>query len=93
MKPHKHALLIKAWADGAVIQERSKEYEDSDDWTEWEDFDGYWGEHEDWEFRIKPESVNSDDYLALHKALIQAHLDVEYWKMKATKSMEISCTQ
>ena len=48
MKPHKHAAIIKAWADGAEIQ--------------WRDiFDGKWFDVEsptwkkDIEYRIKPE--------------------------------------
>ena len=50
MKPHKHAELIKAWADGAEIQ--------------WKDADGRWHSVDNnyaipWnnyiEYRIKPE--------------------------------------
>lgn len=50
MKPHKHAELIKAWADGAEIQYK-------DELGEWETWDGYnappWYPNE--EYRIKPE--------------------------------------
>ena len=46
---HKHAVPIKAWADGALIQERFK----GDD--EWHDFDGVWTDDDQWEYRIKPE--------------------------------------
>ena len=50
MKPHKHAELIKAWADGAEIQYK-------DELGEWETWDGYnappW--YPDEEYRIKPE--------------------------------------
>ena len=51
MKPHKHAELIKAWADGAEIQYRYKC--EREPW-----YDVY---HPDWsrqevEYRIKPES-------------------------------------
>lgn len=47
MKPHKHAALIKAWADGAKIERKS-----AGDWVEhnWCDL---W--HHDYEYRIKPE--------------------------------------
>jgi hypothetical protein len=51
MKPHKHAELIKAWADGAEIQ--------------WKDSDGIWHDddepwwNEEGEFRIKPEKEKS----------------------------------
>jgi len=48
MKPHKHAELIKAWADGAKIQWKNK-------------VDGYWEEcyftpywKDDCEYRLKP---------------------------------------
>ena len=48
MKPHKHAELIKAWADGAEIQIRRDEhwnwaYTHKPDWSE------------AYEYRIKPE--------------------------------------
>jgi hypothetical protein len=47
MKPHKHAELIKAWADGHTVQ-----YKDGYGWWDWDypDWDG------DDEYRIKPES-------------------------------------
>ena len=50
MKPHKHAELIKAWADGAEI-----EYFDYATKKWWS-----WGDYPDWgadniEYRIKPE--------------------------------------
>lgn len=52
MKPHKHAELIKAWADGAEIQDRYKfgyRY-----WTDWADNDEPTWQF-DHEYRIKPE--------------------------------------
>jgi hypothetical protein len=55
MKPHKHAKLIKAWADGAEIEQRNLDDEDTEDWHE---FDAFWGDetsHDKWEYRIKPE--------------------------------------
>ena len=46
MAKHKHAELIKAWADGAKIQGRSSgKYQDTPR-PQW---------HENWEYRIKPE--------------------------------------
>jgi len=56
MKPHKHAELIKAWADGAVIEFRyvlSNHREIV--WSEWftANLTPAWSE--DYEFRIKPE--------------------------------------
>jgi hypothetical protein len=48
MKPHKHAELIKAWADGAEIQVRISSS------SEWQDSENpYWTKH--YEYRIKPE--------------------------------------
>lgn len=47
--PHKHAELIKAWADGAEIQFR---YNVAFTWT---DVKGVCGWDEECEFRIKPE--------------------------------------
>ncbi len=49
MKPHKHAELIKAWADGAEIQFKSALKE------EWHDAEGNPDWHENLEYRIKPE--------------------------------------
>ena len=49
-KPHKHAAIIKAWADGADIEYRDRH----NDWVPLPrcgDFD----EHPDLEYRIKPE--------------------------------------
>ena len=47
--PHKHAAIIKAWADGALIQERFK----GD--GKWHFFDGVWTDDAEWEYRVKPE--------------------------------------
>ncbi len=52
MKPHKHAELIKAWADGAEIQDRYKF--GYGDWTDWVDNDEPTWQF-DHEYRIKPE--------------------------------------
>lgn len=65
-KPHKHAELIKAWADGAEIQCFSEEI---DDWLDISEAPRWWPTRQ---YRIKPEpkpdvvlymSINdSDDY-------------------------------
>ena len=47
MKPHKHAELIKAWADGAEIQLKGRNNEWIDIFPDWQD---------ECEYRIKPES-------------------------------------
>lgn len=54
-KPHKHAELIKAWADGAEIQSRTgidKEWYDA--------FNPQWREHH--EYRIKPKQTDLEKY-------------------------------
>lgn len=48
MKPHKHAELIKAWADGAEIQYRPNA---NYDWVDKEE--PLW--FEEYQYRIKPE--------------------------------------
>jgi len=49
-KPHKHAELIKAWADGAEIEEEHLK-------KGWHPFtDGHWMECDSWNYRIKPKS-------------------------------------
>jgi hypothetical protein len=48
-KPHKHAELIKAWADGAEIEYRDRQ-------NPWNSLpaQGDWDEHPYFEYRIKP---------------------------------------
>ena len=53
MKPHKHAELIKAWADGAIIESR---YWKFNGWSNWEEEKGGFIWYQDGaEYRIKPE--------------------------------------
>lgn len=61
MKPHKHAKLIKAWADGAQLQKRYPRHnvEHSRGWHDVRDDEQ---DHPNWEanwieYRIKPEDV------------------------------------
>ena len=49
MKPHKHAEIIKAWADGAEIQVKSALS------NEWVDVLRNFTWSENYEYRIKPE--------------------------------------
>ena len=51
MTPHKHADLIRAWADGAEIEESNFDGE----WTSWYEFNGNWTEDEWFRYRIKPQ--------------------------------------
>lgn len=52
MKPHKHAEVIKAWADGAAIEVRG-EFTDYQWWTFQADYVPSWSAKN--EYRIKPE--------------------------------------
>ena len=54
MKPHKHAELIKLWADGAEIEERYID-KDNQDFYDWVEFNGDWSYINNYEYRIKPE--------------------------------------
>ena len=50
MTEHKHAALIKAWADGAKIQKFSKRTQ------AWEDTDNpTWAEDTEYRLRVKPD--------------------------------------
>lgn len=49
MKPHKHAELIKQWADGAIVQ-----YLDGDRWKDVNGNDPIWSREVE-QYRIKPE--------------------------------------
>ena len=51
MKPHKHSELIKAWADGAEIEFKSKV---TNEWTLFDNETDAW--INDYEYRIKPET-------------------------------------
>jgi hypothetical protein len=54
-KPHKHADLIKAWADGAEIEYRVKDGKLG--WSNWKSFQDLERFLTDpwWDYRIKPE--------------------------------------
>ena len=55
-KPHPHAELIKAWADGAKIQSRHLiDFDNVEQWSKWTDDDEPEWCDEDYQFRIKPE--------------------------------------
>lgn len=51
MKPHKHAELIKAWADGAEIQYAIYKSDE----PEWHDCGDYFWWSDDNQYRIKPQ--------------------------------------
>jgi hypothetical protein len=77
MKPHKHAELIKAWADGAEIQFRR--YGE----TDWQDA----GHNPQWlqtfDYRIKPKSNNDIVY--------ETHIKYDFgWKWVNTSCAGLS---
>lgn len=56
MKPHIYADIIKAWADGAKIEQRVCRNYENDIWTDWLPFDGTWKEDKVFlSYRIKHE--------------------------------------
>jgi hypothetical protein len=72
MKPHKHAALIKAWADGAQIEWKDPKYDnpwDSIKTPAW---------FEDIEYRIKPEP-KPDQTLYFNIGQFGA-VKIDYWQ-------------
>ena len=86
MKPHKHAEVIKAWADGASI-----EYFDSDD-GEWVTLPTLFFWSEDCQYRIKPAEpekvypVTRMTYDELHKVYTDNLLG-KVWDLKGCEEV------
>lgn len=79
MKPHKHAELIKLWADGAVIEKfwngAWHEFSCTPDWDD------------DYKYRIKPEPKPPDEahfYQALFDDLDAHRVNVDHANLKLT---------
>jgi len=67
-KPHKWAKEIKAWADGAMIEVRSR-YPSLREWKQWEVSETpAWLIHDEFEYRIKPEK--KADVVRTHRVYI-----------------------
>ena len=79
MKPHKHAEIIKAWADGSVIECR---IHDADSWSIVDEPD--WVVH--YQYRIKPEP--KPDF----KAAFKVSKELPDWRNPRFDRMPI-CTQ
>lgn len=90
MKPHKHAELIKAWADGAVIEECIKGQWFEVPYPEW---------YEQYEFRIKPELKHDEidyfyatyddiSYAGKTKANLKLTFDGETGKLKSAEVLK-----
>ena len=58
---HKWHKEIKAWADGAEIEQYSSHYQSKG----WHEFDGTFCDDAEWEFRIKPQP-KEPQYLYLY---------------------------
>ena len=71
---HKHAELIKKWADGAKIQSKYSENYD------WEDVNPSWGEQ--FEYRIKPEEKN--DFAVSANVIFKLGLNGDYLEFSKT---------
>ena len=62
MTQHKWHKEIKAWADGAEIEQRCHAPSIKEIiWSDWEQFDGEWTEEKHWEYRIKPQPKDLPD--------------------------------
>ena len=75
MKPHKHAELIKAWADGAEIEEKYTGLEEN----RWYEFSGYW-DADEYEYRIKPEPSSDFGMLFIAKRDTHGYSILPTWK-------------
>lgn len=85
MKPHKHSELIKAWADGAIIEFRTT----SD--SEWCQTDDPFWNYNTLEFRIQPEESKWYNNISEHGRLCwvtntgtATHIDLVYGYCKET---------
>ena len=88
-QPHKHAELIKAWADGAVIQIKLQ----NGNWEECATWGVSWDP--DYEYRIKPEPkpdvvrelfVTEDEvYFHLQRKNLTLTFDGETGKLKSAE--------
>jgi hypothetical protein len=71
---HKHAQLIKVWADGAEIEQTYVQQRKSG-LKYWHSFDGEWSEVDDIEYRIKP--APKPDVVKLFQANYQCAFEVK----------------
>ena len=78
-KPHKHAALIKAWADGATIQFRRTDSK----WRNCVKNIPAWDKAPDAEYRVKPETLKYR--VALFKEAIGYWSDTTAYEETATE--------
>lgn len=74
MKPHKHAELIKQWADGAEIQERPISSIPNKEWS-WADIEEPVWSSTLYEWRIKPDP--KPDMVKMFQANFQYAFEVK----------------
>ena len=74
MKPHKHAELIKAWADGAKIQWK---FDETGPWMDFNDGHGFYSEAI---YRIKPRvgMRPKDNQIRMRLGFRSSHLDESF---------------
>jgi hypothetical protein len=66
---HKHAALIKAWADGATIEYRTRRSWYDESWTNWyPNPQPSWNTDDSTEYRIKPEPHPQQDLIDAAKS-------------------------
>ena len=85
MKPHKHAELIKAWADGAEIEMKYR----TQDWIA---FEGEWDESDLYYYRIKPElkeDVVFHDHIRFYDTGGEPAWICEPWKSKSNPNINV----
>lgn len=82
---HKHAELIKAWADGAEIQIKTVYYDRV--WLD--DLNPSWGEHN--EYRIKPEpKPDVIDYAYVIKNPMNHSMTKIEWTVKKWANLKLT---
>jgi hypothetical protein len=87
MKPHKHAELIKAWADGAEIEAR---FLDADGWTFWRlQEGGFIWYQSNAEYRIKTgPAPDIKDYLFVANKSSNDLVEIN-WVFKNSANLEL----
>jgi hypothetical protein len=78
---HKWAKEIKAWADGAEIEQRCHSPSIKEIiWSDWEQFDGEWTEEKHWEYRIKPQP--KENYLYVYRTSTNGQIEYRIYHDK-----------
>ena len=88
-KPHKHADLIKAWADGAEIECRNPDYHPADPWLPAGTNPSWF---EDFEYRIKPSKVVRWQWVSIYTSGIPQLSHHFYTKAEALNAFKNGVT-